>query len=952
MVTFGQLLNPLLMTLLRFLLLPALLLLLVSSCKQETPSGIDLTAELPLDSTVRTGTLENGLTYFIKKNTKPENRAELRLAVNVGSLQEDDDQQGLAHFMEHMLFNGTKNFEKNELVDYFELTGQRFGAHVNAYTSFDETVYMLKPRTDSMPVFDMAFQILEDWAHLATMEEEEIDKERGVVIEEWRSRLGPENRMLYQYIPVLYKDARYARRLPIGTLDVLENFDYETLRRFYREWYRPELMAVIAVGDFDVDYVEQKIKEHFNHIENPADARKREMYPVPDHNTAEVSIVTDPEASFTNVRIYHKHDKRSQKTVGDYKTYLTRRLLANMLEQRYDELKQQEDPPFVYAYSYYGNMARTKDAYVNFAMVNEANILRGVETILTENRRMLSHGFSVGELERAKESMLTDFENRFNERDKIDSRPLSMELVRHYLEGEPVPGIAYEYDLAQVLVPSITLDEVNALPGQWIRDENVAIIITAPEKDGVAVPTEAEVRALYANVKGSDVAPYEDTFTGAELLSQKPKQGGFVSEEVISEIGVTQLEFDNGARVLLKPTDFKNDQIMVSSYSFGGTSLYSDEEYTSAQFISAVVMMSGVGDLSQPDLQKALSGKNVQFMPYVDDITSGTQGETAPKDLETFLQLQYLYFTRPRQDPVSFKSFQTSQKTVYQNLDANPNFFFAKQLMRVLYNDHKRSRFPEAEDFDNADMEVMFRIYREQFANAGTFTWVVVGNFEVEQIKPLLATYIGGLPGKPGKGEFKDTGVRYPNKAISREIKKGTEPKSQVNLAYTGDFEWSYENRFRIQALADVLRIKLRETMREDKGGVYGVGVSPQPARYPVEDYMFSISFGCNPENVNDLIKAALAEVAKLKSDGATETDMKKIKETMLRERETNLKENRYWISSLRQYYMYEEDPKRILEYEQHVAKLTSADIKAAANQYLNDSRLIRFVMNPEKQVN
>lgn len=933
--------------------LMALLAVFTISCEQQsatTGSDTDLSVALPMDPTVRMGTLDNGLTYYIKANQKPENRAELRLAVNAGSILEDEDQQGLAHFAEHMLFNGTVNFEKNELIDFFELTGQKFGAHVNAYTSFDETVYMLKPRTDSQEVFDMGFQVLEDWAHQALFDEEEIDKERGVVIEEWRLRLGPENRMLYQYLPVLFNNSRYAERLPIGKVEVLQEFEYETIRRFYRDWYRPNLMAVIAVGDFDVDAVEQKIKNHFGGLENPENAPERKVYDMPDHEQTLVKVVTDPEASFTNINVYTKHNKKTMQTVGDYRNYLMNRLISNMLSQRYDELMQQENPPFVNARSYYGGMSRTKDAYTSYAMANEGEVIRGLEAVLTENQRMLQHGFTAGELNRAKESVLSDIENRYNERDKIQSRSHARELISHFLEKEPVPGLEHEYAMAQELIPAIALEEVNAKPINWMTDDNTVIIVTGPEKEGVSMPTQEEILATYKEVKEKDTEPYVDDFKEQDLLVEQPVAGSLVEEKTIEEMGLTELVFDNGARVVLKPTDFKNDEILISAYSFGGTSLYPDEDYFTASAVSQVVMESGIGEFSQTDLSKALSGKNVQLYPIVESITEGIQGNTTPDDLETYLQLQYLYFTQPRKDPTSFASFKQQQKMIYQNLDANPQFYFMKQYMKALYNDHPRARIPEAADFDKIDLDRLFEIYQERFANAGDFTFFIVGNFSVEEIKPLLATYIGGLPGEETRETFEDVGIRYPESAKNEIIRKGSEPKSMVTMSYTGDFDWNYENRFTIRALADVLRIKLRESMREDKGGVYGVGVNAQPGHYPIEDYLFSIQWGCSPENVEDLIETAKKEMQNLMANGASDKDLKKVRETMLRTRETDLKENRFWSSALQQYYKHGEDPTLMMQFEDYVNGLTSNDIQAAANQYFNDEQLIQFVMYPENQ--
>lgn len=924
---------------------------LLAACNLTPKTDPAYAEAIPLDLDIRTGVLDNGLTYFIKKNSKPENRAEMRLVVNAGSIQEDPDQQGLAHFAEHMLFNGTENFKKLELIDFFELTGQKFGAHVNAYTSFDETVYMLKPRTDSAEIFDKAFQVLEDWAHLALFEDEEIDKERGVVVEEWRLRLGPDNRMMYQYLPVLFNNSRYAERLPIGKVDILETFSYDAIKRFYKDWYRPDLMAVIVVGDFDVEEVEEKIKTHFSGLTNPEEARPREVYDLPAHEETLVKVVSDQEASFSNVSIYYKQPRQTMATLGDYRTYLMNRLISKMLSQRYDELMQQENPPFVNASSYFGGVTRTTSAYTTSAFANEGEIDRGFRTILIENERMVRHGFTAGELQRAKDALMSEIENQYNERDKIESRSLAYELVDHFLEGMPAPGIAYEYEKASALMDGISLDEVNALPKNWMEDKSTVIIATGPDKEGVNMPAEDDLLAIYNEVKKMEIEPYEDNFQSSDLLVEMPEAGSVVGEETIDELGITQLTFSNGATVILKPTDFKNDEILVGAQSFGGTSLYADEDYFSAEFVTAIAAMSGISTFSATDLQKVLSGKNVELYAFIENVSEGVSGSTTPADLETYLQLQYLYFTAPRKDATSFASFRQQQKMIYQNLDANPQFYFMKQYMKALYQDHPRARVPEAADFDKVDLDRAFEIYAERFANAGDFTFFFVGNFDIATIKPLLATYIGGLPGESGNGEsYSDVGIRYPDKAITEMIQKGTEPKSMVSMAFTGTFDWSYENRFEMLALADVLRIKLRESMREEKGGVYGVGVSAQPSQHPVEDYMFMVQWGCSPENVEELINTAMQEIANLKQNGATDKDLQKVRETMIRSRETDLKENSFWLSALQQYYKNGEDPRILLDYEQYVNGLTSDDIKAAANQYLIESRLLKFVMMPEGQ--
>lgn len=914
----------------------------------DTQEDNTLDETLPLDPDVKMGELDNGLKYYIRKNQKPENRAELRLVVNAGSINEDEDQLGLAHFTEHMLFNGTENFEKNDLIDFFELNGMKFGAHVNAYTSFDETVYMLKPRTDSLAIFDMGFQVLEDWAHLASFDEEEIDKERGVVIEEWRLRLGPENRMLYQYLPVLFYNSHYADRLPIGTKEVLENFDYETIKRFYKDWYRPDLMAVVAVGDFDVEYVENKIKEHFAGIGNPETPRERKEYDVPDHKETLVKVVTDIEASHTTINIQYKHEKKHGKTVKDYRNYLMGSLVGEMTSQRYEELRQQENPPFMFAYSGYGGMLRTKDAYTTYAMVNDDGIESSLEVLLTENQRILQHGFTGSELKRAKKEVLNNLESRYNERDKMESRRFASEYINHFLNAEPIPGIIYEYEKADELLPGIELDELNDLPKKWISDENVVIIVTGPDKPEIDVPSNEDVLALFEKSKTTEVAAYEDSFTGSDLMTELPEEGEVANEKVNNDLGITEVEFANGATLIMKSTDYKNDEILFSAYSYGGASLYPDSDYPTVSKVSDIIGNSGISDFSEVDLQKLLAGKKIKIYPVIQEIYEGIQGSVAPEDMETFLQLQYLYFTSPRMDAIAFESYKQRQKMMYENLDANPQYYFMKEYLKILYNDHPRVRIPDAEDFDKIDLELAHQVYKERFANAGDFVFFMVGAFDIEEVMPMMTRYIGGLPSNDEREMYKNSGISYPEGNIQSEVKKGSEPKSTVSLTFTGPFEWDYQNRFNMSSLTDVLAIKLRESMREDKGGVYGVRVSPKPSKNPVSDYMVNISFSCSPENVDDLINTAMNEINLLKSNGASDQDLTKVKETMLRIRETDLKENKFWIKGLEQYHKHRENPMIILDFENYVENLTSEDIKSAANSYLDESRMVKVVLNPE----
>lgn len=906
---------------------------------------------IPFDPETRTGKLANGLTYYIRQNNQPENYAELRLALNAGSLQETDAQQGLAHFVEHMCFNGTKNFPKSELVDYLESIGTKFGAHLNAYTSFDETVYMLRVPTNDEEKFNNGFKILEEWAHNVTMEGVEIDKERGVVVEEWRTRLGASNRMMQETLPKTYYNSRYAQRLPIGKKDILENFEYETLRDFYKDWYRPDLMAVVAVGDFDVDEVEKIIKERFGNIPPANKAQKREIYPVPDHEETLIALVEDEEATSNRVTVMYKHDARDYKTIADYRKSVIERLASRLIDARLEELIQGENPPFIYAYSGYSGMARAKDDYSSFAIVPEGGFMKGLEALLTENERAVRFGFTQSEMDRAGKSLLTALERANKEADKMPSNRLVMSYVRHYLSGSPVPGIANTLRLHQKLLPGITLEEVNAEFKRFIRDDNRVITLAGIKKEGNELPAEQAIRDLLASVSSMALEPYEDEVLDEPLMANIPEPGSVTASKTMENIGVTELTLSNGIKVILKPTDFKNDEISMRAFSPGGTSLYSDDEYMSASMASSIVNESGLGNYDPVQLDKYMSDKVANASPYISELSEGISGTCSPKELKTMMQMTYLYFTQPRKDEKAFNSMMSKQKSYLANILSSPEIFFRSEVNKAMTQNHFRREYvPSQEKLDQVNLDEAYRIYQERFADAGDFTFIFVGNFEVEEIKPVLETYLASLPSAGRTENWKDVGVTNPEGPIEKTILKGREPKSQVQLRWYGDFVWNSENRYNINAMVQVLRIMLRESMREEKGGVYGVGVYASPSKEPREEYDIIITFTCSPENVETLIETAMKDIETLKKEGASDKNLLKVKETQRKEVETNLKENPYWMSALQSAYRYGSDPENILNQNEAIDKLKSKDVKKAAKKYFNMENFAKFVLRPETE--
>ncbi len=910
--------------------------------------NLELSEKLPVDAKITIGKLDNGLKYYIRVNQKPENRAELRLVVNAGSILEDDDQQGLAHFVEHMAFNGTENFAKQEIIDYLESIGMRFGPDINAYTSFDETVYMLQVPTDDNEIVETGFQILEEWAHNVAFEDEEIDKERGVVIEEWRLGRGAGARMRDKQFPVILKDSQYANRLPIGQKDVLESAPYDALRRFYRNWYRPDLMAVVAVGDFDHDWIEGLIKEHFSKLKADEQPRQRELFPVPDHRETLFTVATDVEATNTDVSVYYKHPVKAEGTAGAYRKTLTEALYEGVLNKRLDELRTQPEPPFLTGYSSQGRFIRSKEFYVLGAVVADNGVEKGLQAVLTEAERVRQHGFTQSELEREKVEMLRGIEQAYNERDKSESRLYAAEYIRNFLVDEPVPGIEYEFELYKKFLPGISLAEVNAVAMELASPENRVVAVSAPDKDTSTPPGERELKNVFREVEQMHIAAYEDKVPDVPLVEQAPQAGQVVAEKRIAELGITEWQLANGVKVVLKPTDFKNDQVIFSAFSPGGHSLVADANYIPAIAASAIIREGGLGSFNQIALQKKLAGKIAAVSPFIGELEEGFSGSAAPEDLETALQLIYLYFTAPRKDSQAFDSFKSRMMGFIRNRGASPEAAYRDTIQVTMSGRHFRARPWSTAILSEMDLEKSFSIFQDRFADASDFTFLFVGAFEPETIKPLIENYLGGLPTISREETWRDVGMDSPRGIVSKEVKKGLEPKSQVSIMFAGEFDWNREARYTIASMAKALQIKLREVLREDLGGTYGVRVHASTSRYPEQEYSLNISFGCDPERVPELTDTVFMHIDSLKDHGTTEKYLTKIKETQVRKHETDLKENSFWLSTLRSSYYHGSDVKNVMTYGEMVEGLSLDDIREAARRYFDVRNYVKVVLYPE----
>ena len=920
-----------------------------SGAAAQTPAPTD---PIPPDPAVITGTLDNGLRYFVRENDQPENRAELRLVVNAGSILEDEDQLGLAHFVEHMAFNGTENFEKQALVDYLESIGMQFGPDVNAYTSFDETVYMLQVPMDDPEVLATAFQILEDWAQGVRFDPEEVDKERGVVIEEWRGRRGAQARMQDRQFPVMFEGSLYAERLPIGKTEILETAPAERLRDFYEDWYRPDLMAIIAVGDFDGGEIESTIREQFAGLTGPAEPRPRVFADIPVDHPPRVAIATDTEAMQSQVGVLYKQPPAPRGTVADFRRGLVEGLYSGMLNARLDELRLQADPPFLVGFSGQGRFARGVDAYQLAAVVGDGGIERGLEALLMEAERVVRHGFTGTELERQKTDVRRAYERRLAERENQESIVLANRYLQAFLQDSPYPSIEAQMALVDALLPGITLAETNAVAQAWLAEEGRIILVNAPEKEGLETPAEEDLVGVFASVSGAEIEAYEDAAADAPLLPVVPEGAPVVSEETLEDVGVSIWTLENGVRVVLKPTDFKDDEILFSSTSPGGTSLLSDDLMRKTSFALNVIAQSGVGEFDQTELGKKLTGKAVRVSPSLGSLSEGIGGSSSPQDVETAFQLIYLYFSAPRRDETMFEALKAQQTGVLANILANPNLVFSDTISATMSQGHPRvPRMSQLmEILQEADLDAGYEVFRERFADASDFTFYFAGAFDLATIRPLVERYLGALPNLERVENWVDHGIDPPAGVIETVVYKGLEPQSRTQIIFAGDAEYSREEAGAIYAMAEVLQIRLRELLREDLGGTYSVGVNGRLTYRPDEEYSVTIGFGSAPERAEELSSVVFEEIERLRTEGPDAETVGKVRETQRRGLETSLRENRYWLNQLASFERGGWDLSDIPSFE-GIESWTAEQVREAAVRYLRTDRYARFVLLPEQKV-
>lgn len=920
-------------------------LLLTAGAQQDFNPG----DTIPVDPAVTKGVLKNGLTYYVRANNEPQNRAELMLIVKAGSVDEDDDQKGLAHFAEHMAFNGTRNFPKNELISYFESIGMEFGPEINAYTSFDETVYMLKVPLDSQLYLEKGLQVLYDWASQVDDSDEEINKERGVIREEWRGGRNASFRLMQEWLPVFLHDSKYAERLPIGEIEIIENAPPDVLRRFRDDWYRPDLQAVIVVGDFDQEVMVQKVKEKFSEIPVTKNLRNKKYFEIPPHKETLVSIATDKEAQYPMAFLFYKHPMEKTKTIGEYRESILHNLYNSMINSRLSELTQQADPSFIAGQTSFSEMFGPMSVYQSVAVCHNGRIEEGLTAVLLENERVKKYGFTESELERNKKSLMNYMEKAYKERDKQKSIQYAEEYKRNFLmTEEPIPGIEKEYEYFKAFLPGISLEEINRLADEWITEENRVVVVTVPEIEGMKVPSEEEVLILIKEMEQMNVEPYDDAIDDIPLVSDEPWSSPVVKEQAIEKVDAVEWTLENGAKVVFKSTGFKEDEILFSAWSPGGNSLYDSSDDVSADLAATIMAMSGVADFDKITLDKMLADKVFSLSPYISELREGFSGSSSVNDLETMLQMVYLYFTRPRFDETSFQSYVSRMAGILQNRAASPEAALQDTLATVLANYHERQRPMSVGLLQEADFKRMQEIAQQRFRNAADFKFFFVGNINSDTLKHLVEKYIGGIPYFDENEEWKNLGIDPPPGIVQKTVKKGQENKSIQYLVFHGKFDYSSENAIILDAVGRILSTRLLEEIREERSGVYSIGANPVSSKFPEQEYSISIYYGTDPEKLEELKQAVFHEINDFIQNGPSEDELAKAKEKMLREREIALRENNFWLNILSNtYYLKKGDFSEFGEFSNIVPGLTKESIQQAFKKYFDFSNYVSVALQP-----
>ena len=903
---------------------------------------------LPVDKNVRIGQLDNGLTYYIRHNKLPENRAEFYIAQKVGSILEEPQQRGLAHFLEHMAFNGTKNFPGDDkglgVIPWCETVGIKFGTNLNAYTSIDETVYNISNAPiDRTGVLDSCLLILHDWSNYILLKDDEIDKERGVIREEWRSRNSGMLRVYTDLLPTIYQGDKYADCMPIGSIDVINNFPYKDIRDYYHKWYRPDLQGIVIVGDIDVDTVEAKLKAVFADVQKPVNPAERTYYPVTDNKEPIVAIGTDKEVDDPSIEIYFKQDATpdsEKNNVGYLASQYMTSMISSMLNARLSELVQSANPPFTRASSYYSDffVAKTKEAFALSASSKADGIETALKTLLQETERARRFGFTESEYARARANYLQSLESAYNEREKTKHGSYVREYVQNFLNGEPIPGIEAEYAMMNQLAPNIPLQAMNMVMQQLVPDSNQVVIIAGPAKEGLKYPTKEEVINLLKGMKDLDLQAYVDKVSDEPLMKEAPKGGKIISEKEGDIYGSTKLVLSNGVTVYVKKTDFKADEIRMKGTSLGGKSIFPDKDALNFAVMDNVIAVGGLGNFSQVDLTKVLAGKKVSVNAGLGATTENVFGTCSPKDFETMMQLTYLTFTAPRKDAEAFESFKNRMKAQLESAQANPLSSINDSLQKAMYNNHPRVVMMKPEMVDQIDYDRILEMYNDRFKDASDFTFYFVGNIDLETAKPLIAEYLGALPAINRKETFKDTKMSIRKGVYKNEYAKEQQtPTATIVFLYSGKAPYTLKNDILLSFATQVLDMVYTEEVREKEGGTYGVNCFGDLQKYPKEQLLLQIVFQTDPAKKDKLAGIVVDELKKLAAEGPSDVHLQKVKEYMLKKYADNQKENGYWMNNLNDYFYYGMDMTE--GYTDIVNSITAKDIQKFVSDLLKQGK-------------
>jgi len=926
-----------------------LLFLSISLGLYAQPMQFDWNSPVPVDPTIRIGKLQNGLTYYIRKNAVPKQRADFYIAQNVGAILEEDNQNGLAHFLEHMCFNGTKNFPEKNLLNYFESVGVKFGQNINAYTSLDQTVYNLADvPTYREGIIDSALLVLHDWSGYVTLDDKEIDDERGVIREEWRTGRGPEARMRKEIMPIMYKDSKYAKRDVIGDIDVINGFDHQVIRDFYHKWYGPDLQAIIVVGDIDIDKIEQKIKALFSDIPSRVGLTPRPYFEVPDNADPLIGVATDPEATNTIVSVMIKHPTtpKEAKNLGTFKLDVENNIISSMLNTRLNELIQKPNPPFVFAGITVTSLVRTKDAFYMYAAAKNGQVVDGLKGMLREAQRVKQFGFVATEFERAKADYLSNLENLLKEKDKQKNQNYVRELYFNYLVGEPIPGIEFEYKFSASVLQTLTIDDINNYVKSLITDQNMIVTVTGPKKDDIKMPTVEELSNALKEVKTEKIEAYVDKVSNKPLVEKVAQEGKVKSTSEDKVFGTTAWTLSNGVKVVFKKTDYKADEIQLNAFSQGGTSLVDVKTLPSATMASQLVSNGGLGEFSSTDLDKMLAGKVVNVQPIIGESFEGFMGNSSPKDFETMLQLVYLYFTQPREDEATYNSFMERMKAFYANASADPRMNFRDSVSVLVANRSPRVMLTNLDFLNKINYKASLDFYKDRFADASDFTFVFTGNINPDEVKGLIEKYIGGLPSIKRTEVAKDNGVRPPKgKAQNYFVKPMKTPKASVSISYTGTVDYTLENKVIVDVIKSVLNNRYIEEIREKEGASYGVGVRLGIKKFPIPSFTANFVFDTDPTRKDKMIEIIHNEVKSIMTQGPSEENLNKAKEFMLKSYEQNQRENSYWSSIIRE--KYENNLDANSNYKELVNSVTIEKVKAMAEKLFGQGNIVEVVMSP-----